>query len=126
MTPAGIGHDGQARVNPAFAQRVLSRIHGLTVPDALHILRFTPAFRCPQVARVVEIAAADAAHPPGTLLVGESSVSEGEDVVRVRRQAHGTADWITTRTTAITVAVESTVDRLALSYGRCSHDRSIR
>ena len=103
-----VGHDGEARVSPARAARALAHIHGLPVPRALHVLRFNPAVTCPQVARIIQIAAVDAArhgHPAGTLLVGDGLVGEGQDVIRVRRQAHGMADWITTKTTEITVEV---------------------
>ncbi|SFP19492.1 uL22 family ribosomal protein [Amycolatopsis rubida] len=104
-----IGHDGEARISPAYAARVLAHIHGMPVPRALHVLRFNPAVICPQIARIVQRAAADAArrshHRPETLVVGDGLVGDGQDVIRVRRQAHGTADWITTKTTEITVEV---------------------
>ncbi len=37
------------------------------------------------------------------LVITGSEVGEGETVVRVRRLAHGMADWITTETTDIRV-----------------------
>jgi large subunit ribosomal protein L22 len=81
----------------------------MRVPDALHVLRFTPSVACPQVARVIQIAAADAArrgaHAAENLIVGGGTVRDGVDVVRLRRQAHGIAGWITTTTTDVTVEV---------------------
>lgn len=104
-----LGYDGEARISPARAARALSRIHDMSVPQALHVLHFSPAVACPQVARIVQIAAAEAGrrgnHPTDTLLVGNGLVGVGHDVIRLRRQAHGMADWITTKTTELTVEV---------------------
>jgi ribosomal protein L22 len=103
------GRDEQARTAPEVARRVLRHVTGMRVPDALHALRFTPAVSCPEVARVIQVAAADAvrrgAHTPENLVVVDGSVRDGADIVRLRRQAHGIAGWITTRTTDITVEV---------------------
>jgi large subunit ribosomal protein L22 len=41
--------------------------------------------------------------PPEAYVLRSGDVGEGEPVTRVRRQAHGLAAWITTKTTRITV-----------------------
>lgn len=103
------GRDEQARITPEAARRVLRYVNGMRVSDALHALRFTPSVACPQVARVIQIAAADAArggaHTAEDLFVVNGIVRDGLDVVRLRRQAHGIAGWITTKTADITVEV---------------------
>lgn len=111
------GRSSQARVDRAEAQRVLERVRGMPADAALHALRFAAGTVCAPVARVVQQATAEAerAHglPPAALVVAAFDVDEGEPVVRVRRQAHGKADWITTRTTAVTVELRTTPGRSA-------------
>jgi ribosomal protein L22 len=103
------GRDEQARTTPDVARRVLRHVNGMRVPDALHTLRFTLSTACPEVARVIQIAVADAArrggHAAENLIVTNGTVRDGTDVVRLRRQAHGIAGWITTKTTDVTVEV---------------------
>lgn len=103
------GRDEQVRIAPDVARRVLRHVSGMRVPEALHALRFTLAMACPEVARVIQIAAADAAlrgaHSAENLVVIDGTVRDGTDVVRLRRQAHGIAGWITTKTTDVTVEV---------------------
>lgn len=103
------GRDEQARIAPDVARRVLRHVSGMRVPDALHALRFTPSVACPQVARVIQLAAADAArrgaYAAENLVVVNGIVRDGTDVVRLRRQAHGIAGWITTKTTDVVVEV---------------------
>jgi len=103
------GRDEQARITPDVARRVLRHVNGMRVPDALVALRFTLSMACPEVARVIQIAAAEAArhgaHAAENLVVVDGIVRDGADVVRLRRQAHGIAGWITTKTTDVTVEV---------------------
>ncbi|MGE0299025.1 uL22m family ribosomal protein [Pseudonocardia sp.] len=118
MVPAGPadrvvhGRSDQVRIAQAEARRVLERVRGMPADAALHALRFAAGTVCAPVARVVQQATAEAARvhgiPPAALAVVAFEVEEGEPVVRVRRQAHGKADWITTRTTALTVELRST------------------
>lgn len=103
------GRDEQVRIAPDVARRVLRHVSGMRVPEALHALRFTLSMACPEVARVIQIAATDAAlhgaHAAENLVVVDGTVRDGADVVRLRRQAHGIAGWITTKTTDVTVEV---------------------
>lgn len=115
------GRDEQARIAPEVARRVLRHVTGMRVPDALHALRFTPAVSCPEVARVIQVAAADAAHRgahmPENLFVVNGSVRDGADIVRLRRQAHGIAGWITTKTIDVTVEVAAVCPNLSTREG---------
>lgn len=127
------GRDAQARIAPDVACRALRHVSGMRVPDALHALRFTPSVACPQVARVIQVAVADAArrgaHAAEDLFVANGIVRDGADVVRLRRQAHGIAGWITTTTTDITVEVsvadpvhcQSIMDSPVTATDRVSH-----
>jgi ribosomal protein L22 len=104
-----------ARVAQEQARRSLDRITGLTADRALKILRFSPAEACEPVHRLVAKAVADLRResPEVTeadLLVTGGRVSDGEAITRVRRHAHGNADWITTYTTAIEVELTPSRD----------------
>ena len=97
-----------ARVDQAQARRALERVTGVTADQALVILRFSPADACEPVHRLVAKAVADLRRSsPGVseadLVVSGGWVADGEAITRVRRHAHGKADWITTYTTAIGV-----------------------
>lgn len=102
-----VGHNSQARLSQTEARRVLARVHGMTAAEALHTLHFSAGLVCPPVARVIALAVADAEASlgvgPDALVISASEVGDGETVVRVRRQAHGVAGWITTETTDIRV-----------------------
>ncbi|MBB5916615.1 metal-sulfur cluster biosynthetic enzyme/ribosomal protein L22 [Nocardia transvalensis] len=94
----------QVRVPHADAARAAAAVSGMTLPDALRQLRFAPGRACEPVARIVEKAIADARASglePGHLVVTEAVASPGEDIVRVRRKAHGKADWISSVTSDI-------------------------
>lgn len=112
--PVATGHNPHARIAAHAAHRVLDRITGLTVAEALTVTYFSAAYTCEAVARVLEQAAAIAEHnrglSPDELIVGASRVGDGESVVRVRRQAHGQATWITTHTTDIEIDVHEVDD----------------
>ncbi|GAA4848956.1 50S ribosomal protein L22 [Pseudonocardia benzenivorans] len=99
----------QARVAADVARRALDRVEGMAATDAVQSLTFSAGHLCEPVARLIDAALAHATrvlHVPAALCVVESGeVGEGETVVRVRRQAHGLATWITTRTTSITVVL---------------------
>jgi len=104
---AFIGHNGAARLDQTEARRILAKIHDMTAAQALYALRFTPGTVCPPIARIVQQAATEAQRrhslAPESLIIVDSQVGDGETVVRVRRMAHGKADWITTETTDIRV-----------------------
>ncbi|TCK26763.1 uL22m family ribosomal protein [Pseudonocardia endophytica] len=102
-----VGRTNQARVDPRQALRVLERVDGMRAPDAVATLRFAAGSVCVEVARVVEQAVARARSTSGVdedaLVVTGFEVGDGEAITRVRRLAHGRADWITTRTTSVRV-----------------------
>lgn len=99
----------QARVAQDVARRAIDRVVGMPAVDAVHTLSFAAGHTCEPVARVIDTALAHAArtlHVPAALCAVEcGEVGEGETVVRVRRQAHGLATWITTRTASITITL---------------------
>jgi len=106
-----VGHSGAVRLDQTEARRVLARVHGMTAAQALHALRFAAGTVCPPIARVVQQAATEAqcrlGLGPQALVISGSAVGDGETVVRVRRLAHGMADWITTETTDIKIELRA-------------------
>ena len=97
-----------ARVDKEQARRALDRVTGLTADRALKILRFSPADACEPVHRLVARAVADIRRgspevAEADLVVVGGRVTDGEAITRIRRHAHGNADWITTYTTGIEV-----------------------
>ena len=69
-------------------------------------LRFGPGRTCEPVARLLDraiVQAEGAGLDPGLLIVADGSVQAAEDIIRVRRRAHGNADWIRSPTCAIQI-----------------------
>jgi len=104
-------HNGAVRLDQTEARRILAKVHGMTAARALHALRFAAGTVCPPIARIVQQAAVEAQRrhglAPESLVIAGSQVGDGETVVRVRRMAHGMANWITTETTDIRVELHS-------------------
>ena len=104
------GHNSAARLDQTEARRILAKVHGMTAAQALYALRFTAGTVCPAIARIVQQAATEAQRhhrlAPESLVIAGSRVASGETMVRVRRMAHGMADWITTETTDIRVELQ--------------------
>jgi ribosomal protein L22 len=97
-----------ARVPRELARRVLDRVTGLTADRALKVTRFSPSDACEPVHRLISTAVAEIRREApwlteANLVVIGGNVTDGEAITRVRRHAHGTADWITTYTTGIEV-----------------------
>jgi metal-sulfur cluster biosynthetic enzyme/ribosomal protein L22 len=111
-TFTGISVDqSQVRVSTAEARDALGRVLGTDAVSAAAKLRHGPGRTCEPVARVIERAvsrARDAGLDPKGLTVASSRVEPGEDIVRVRRKAHGKADWITSVTSDISVELVPT------------------
>ena len=85
------------RVSEHDGRTALAAVVGQGVIPARARLRFGPGRTCEPVARLLDraITRAEAAGlDPGLLVVADGSVRAGEDIVRVRRKAHGVADWI--------------------------------
>lgn len=96
----------QVRVTPADARDALQRVLGTDAVSAAAKLRHGPGRTCEPVARVIDRAVSRAESSgldPTGLTVSSSRVEPGEDIVRVRRKAHGKADWITSVTSNISV-----------------------
>ena len=87
----------QLRITEADGRAALRAIAGQPVISARARLRFGPGRTCEQLARLLDraIVQAEAAGlQPDLLVVADGTVQAGEDIVRVRRKAHGVADWI--------------------------------
>jgi metal-sulfur cluster biosynthetic enzyme/ribosomal protein L22 len=87
----------QLRVTEGDARSALRAVTGQPVIPARARLRFGPGRTCEAIARLLDraIVRAEAAGlDPRLLVVAGGSAEAGEDIVRVRRKAHGVADWI--------------------------------
>jgi metal-sulfur cluster biosynthetic enzyme/ribosomal protein L22 len=87
----------QLRVTEGDARAALRAVTGQPVIPARARLRFGPGRTCEAIARLLDraIVRAEAAGlDPRLLVVADGSAQAGEDIVRVRRKAHGVADWI--------------------------------
>ena len=87
----------QLRVTESDARGALRAVTGKPVIPARARLRFGPGRTCEAIARLLDraIVRAEAAGlDPRLLVVADGSAQAGEDIVRVRRKAHGVADWI--------------------------------
>jgi metal-sulfur cluster biosynthetic enzyme len=96
----------QVRVDEVGGRRALESVLGLPAAGAVKKLRFSPDRSAEPVARVIDKALAGARSAGLTadqLVVVGGSVEAAEDIVRVRRKAHGTAGWIRTPTCDIRV-----------------------
>lgn len=99
-------YEAQARVTAADARKALDTVHGMGAVAAVTRLRFGPGRTCEQVARILDKALAraeDAGLRPDQLVVVGGSAEPAEDIVRVRRKAHGKADWINSPTADVRV-----------------------
>lgn len=100
----------QLRVEHSEVLAALGRVRGRSAVEARARLRFGPGRTCEQVARMLDTALVEAERrglAVDTLMVGASSAVAAEDIVRVRRKAHGVADWISSPTTDVTIVVGS-------------------
>ena len=98
----------QLRVAESDGRAALRAVMGKPVISARARLRFGPGRTCELVARLLDraIVQAEAAGlDPGLLVVADGSAQAGEDVVRVRRKAHGVADWIHSPTSRVQIVL---------------------
>jgi metal-sulfur cluster biosynthetic enzyme/ribosomal protein L22 len=101
-------HIDQVRVTEKDARAALQRIGGRPPVQARSRLRFGPGRTCEAVARVLDEAiteAKEAGLDPENLVVADARADAAEDIVRIRREAHGVADWIHSPTSEITVVL---------------------
>lgn len=91
----------QVRLAEPDGRRALQAVLGLDAVRARARLRFGPGRTCEPVARLLDrviVRAEQAGLSPVRLILVAGRVEAGEDIVRVRRKAHGTADWIASPT----------------------------
>ncbi len=96
------------RIGADDAARIGAAITGMTMSEALDATRFRPATRSAEIAAVLDravTAAREEGRDPAALVIESVRVAEGEAITRLRRMAHGVADWITTPTLRVTVTV---------------------
>jgi metal-sulfur cluster biosynthetic enzyme/ribosomal protein L22 len=110
MTLAAEWHvdEPQLRVTEGDARAALRAVTGQPVIPARARLRFGPGRTCEAIARLLDraIVRAEAAGlDPRLLVVADGSAEAGEDIVRVRRKAHGVADWIRSPTCRVHVVL---------------------
>jgi len=98
----------QVRVTEGDARAALRAVTGKPVIPARARLRFGPGRTCEAIARLLDraIVRAEAAGlDPRLLVVAEGRAEAGEDIVRVRRKAHGVADWIHSPTCRVRIVL---------------------
>jgi metal-sulfur cluster biosynthetic enzyme/ribosomal protein L22 len=91
----------QVRLAEPDGRVALRAVLGLDAMRAWARLRFGPGRTCEPVARLLDrviVRAEQAGLSPARLILVAGRVEAGEDIVRVRRKAHGTADWIASPT----------------------------
>jgi metal-sulfur cluster biosynthetic enzyme/ribosomal protein L22 len=91
----------QVRLAEADGRVAVRAVTGLDAMRAQARLRFGPGRTCEPVARLLDrviVRAEQAGLSPARLILVAGRVEAGEDIVRVRRKAHGTADWIASPT----------------------------
>jgi metal-sulfur cluster biosynthetic enzyme/ribosomal protein L22 len=96
------------RVTEGDARAALRAITGRPVVSARARLRFGPGRTCESVARLLDraiVQAENAGLDPQMLVVADGSAQAAEDIIRVRRKAHGIADWIHSPTCRITIVL---------------------
>lgn len=98
----------QIRIAAPEASAVLARVQGEPAKQARARLRLGPVGACEQLARVLDRALVRAEQrglDADALVVSAGHAVAAEDVVRVRRKAHGVADWISSPTSDVTVVL---------------------
>ena len=98
----------QLRVAEGDARAALRAITGRPVVSARARLRFGPGRTCESVARLLDraiVQAENAGLDPQMLVVADGSAQAAEDIIRVRRKAHGVADWIHSPTCRLTIVL---------------------
>jgi metal-sulfur cluster biosynthetic enzyme len=96
------------RITQTDGRAALRAVTGQTVIPARARLRFGPGRTCEQLARMLDravVQAEKAGLQPDLLVVAGGSVEEAEDIIRVRRKAHGVADWIHSPTCRVRITL---------------------
>ena len=98
----------QLRITESDARAALRAVAGKPVIPARARLRFGPGRTCEAIARLLDraiVRAESAGLNPRLLVVADGSAEAGEDIVRVRRKAHGVADWIHSPTCRVRIVL---------------------
>jgi metal-sulfur cluster biosynthetic enzyme len=98
----------QVRLAEPDGRTALGTVLGLDAVAARARLRFGPGRTCEPVARLLDrviVQAEQAGLSPARLILAAGSVQAGEDIVRVRRTAHGQADWIASPTCRVQITL---------------------
>ena len=101
-------HEKQLRITEADARTTLERITGQPAGEARNRLRYSAASVCEPLARMLDralIQANSSGLHDDSLVVSTGSVRPAEDIVRIRRKAHGLADWIRSPTSDVTIVL---------------------
>ena len=96
------------RVTEGDARAALRTVVGRPVVSARARLRFGPGRTCESIARLLDraiVQAENAGLDPQMLVVADGSAQAAEDIVRVRRKAHGIADWIHSPTCRVRIVL---------------------
>jgi metal-sulfur cluster biosynthetic enzyme/ribosomal protein L22 len=96
------------RITEGDARAAFRAIAGRPVVSARARLRFGPGRTCEAVARLLDraiVQAENAGLDPQMLVVADGSAQAAEDIIRVRRKAHGIADWIHSPTCQVTIVL---------------------
>jgi len=99
----------QVRLADTDGRAALQAVLGLDAVRARARLRFGPGRTCEPVARLLDrviVQAEEAGLSPERLILASGSVQAGEDIVRVRRKAHGKADWIASPTSRVLITLQ--------------------
>ena len=103
------------RMSPLKVRRVIDLVRGLSVTDALNVLKFAPQAASEPVYKVVASATANAENTEGLraeeLFVSAAFVDEGMTLRRIRPRAKGSASRILKRSSHITVVVEPKTEK---------------
>jgi metal-sulfur cluster biosynthetic enzyme/ribosomal protein L22 len=97
LTAESIIDEPRVRVTEGDARTALNAVVGKSVIAARARLRFGPGRTCEPVARLFDrpiVRAQGAGLDPGLLMVAAGGAQAAEDIIRVRRNAYGIADWI--------------------------------
>ena len=99
----------QVRLAGTDGRAALQAVLGLDAVRARARLRFGPGRTCEPVARLLDraiIQAEEAGLSPERLILASGSIQAAEDIVRVRRKAHGKADWIASPTSRVLITLQ--------------------
>ncbi|MGE0141166.1 iron-sulfur cluster assembly protein [Pseudonocardia sp.] len=103
-----IVREHQIRLSEAEATAALARVMGKPATQARARLRLGPVGACEQLARVLDkalVRAEQSGLDADVLVLSAGGAVAAEDIVRVRRKAHGVADWISSPTSDVTIVL---------------------